>query len=234
MLEKALRLKGWASVLSKQDSDESVSEETQKVGELQVTKLPYKGDDLQDILSTDTLDEHLKIHKRYVDNTREMVQGTKYADMELDDAVRILAKKDRDSRLFRNAAQAWNHAFYWMSISPPGQDTAPKGSLLSAVDNTFGGMDECREEMIHSASSVFGSGWVWLIVADGKLQLLTTRNEGTPLAKESYKPLLCLDIWEHAYFLDYRSDRKSYIDSAVKQLLNWGFAEKNFEDQTGW
>ena len=246
-LKQALNLGGWSHRLTKKDSDsESDSDSSsdsssdseaidvnQEVGELKLPKLPFKSKDLQDILSSDTLDEHMKLHKQYVDHTREMVVGTKLEKMELDDVVKLTARKP-ESKLFLNAAQAWNHAFYWRSISPPNQDTAPKGDLGNIVNQTFGSIDACREKLIKSASEVFGSGWVWLVQKDGKLSIMTTQGAGTPVQTKGVIPLLCIDLWEHAYYLDYKSDRMSYMDSAVKQLLNWGFADDNWEAKEDW
>jgi Fe-Mn family superoxide dismutase len=206
---------------------------TQTAGDLSLPDLPYKSGDLHDIISSNTIDAHLKLHKVYVDRTRELVQGTKLADMELDDVVKAVSNK-KGTPIYKNANQAWNHAFYWMSISPPGQDTAPTGDLANAVDAAFGDVDGCREKLIKASLELFGSGYVWLVNNEGKVGIMTTPNGTTPFSDKGNVPLICVDVWEHAYYLDYESDRASYVDSTVKQLLNWGFADKNWEDKSGW
>lgn len=231
MLEKSLNLRCWSTLLKAQ---EETAEETsgRKAGELVMPELSYKAGELDPVLSSKTIDAHLQLQKKYVDRTRELVSGTEYADMALPEVIEKLG--DTRDRLFHNAAQAWNHAFYWMSISPPGQDTAPTGSLLEAVEGEFGGIDECRDEIIRQASTLFGSGWVWLVQEDDKPVVVLSKDAGTPLSDKGLRPILCVDLWEHSYYLDYEIDRKSYIDSAVKQLLNWGFADRNWQGSGEW
>jgi len=249
MLEKAMRLRGWSDLLKQHSESDSESDSSsasddsssyaqkadvsQKAGELLVPKLPYKSQDLQGLLSKEALDAHIRIHKIYTDKTRELVKGTPLAEKELDDVVRIAAKKP-ESPLFINAAQAWNHAFYWLSISPPGQGTSPSGSLLTSVESAFDSVDNCRDEIIRTADKLVGSGWIWVVSRGDKVELLSTNDADTPLRDKDIRPLLCIDVWEHAYYLDYKYDRTSYLDSAVKQLLNWGFADRNWVDKTGW
>lgn len=230
MLEKALSLGEWAVVLKAKTPED----EKNTVSDLVMPELPFKAGDLDPILSRSTIDAHQQIHKKYVDRTRELVRGTPYAEMSLGEVVRKSAVQEKDSKLFRNVSQAWNHAFYWLSISPPGQDTAPKGSLLDAVNEKYGSIEECREAIIHEASRMFGSGYVWVVQEEDEPEILLTKDAMTPLAEEDLRPVLCLDLWEHAYYLDYEGDRKSYIDSAVKQLLNWGFADRNWEGSDEW
>jgi len=231
MLEKALHLDCWAQILKrKEPSDDS---EGMTTSDLVMPELPFKPSDLDPVLSSSSVDAHQQIHKGYVDRSRELVRGTSYADMTLKEAVEEAAKKDKDSELFRNLSQAWNHAFYWMSISPPGQGTAPKSALLEAVNKKYGSIDKCRDTIIEEASKMFGSGYVWVVQDKEELSVVLTKDAATPLA-EGLKPLLCLDLWEHAYYLDYEGDRMSYIDSGVKELLNWGFADRNWEGGDEW
>lgn len=230
MLEKALHLDCWAQILKRHGSDE---EEGTPTADIMMSELPFKPSELDPVLSSSTIDAHQKLHKRYVDRTRELVRGTPYAEMTLPEAVQQIAKDEKDSSLFRNVAQAWNHAFYWLSISPPGKDTAPRGSLLDAINEKFGGIEKCRDKMIEEGSKVFGSGYVWLVQEKDKPSVLLTKDAMNPLA-EGLKPLICLDLWEHAYYLDYEGDRMSYIDSGIKELLNWGFADRNWESSDEW
>jgi Fe-Mn family superoxide dismutase len=120
-----------------------------------------------------------------------------------------------------------------MSISPPGKDTAPKSSLLEAVKEKFGGIEECRSALIKEGSKLFGSGYVWLVQENESLSVVLIKDAMNPLV-EDLRPLLCLDLWEHAYYLDYEGDRMSYLDSGVKELLNWGFADRNWEGNEEW
>lgn len=230
MLEKVLHLTCWADILKAKKPD---TDEAKTAADLLMPELPFKPGDLDPILSRSTIDAHQQIHKNYVDRTRELVRGTPYADMSLGEVVRRSAQQERDSKLFRNASQAWNHAFYWLSISPPGQDTAPKGSLLDAVNGKFGSIEECRDALVQESSKMFGSGYVWLVQEEDELTVVLSKDAMSPLA-EDLRPLLCLDLWEHAYYLDYEGDRKSYVDSGIKQLLNWGFADRNWEGSNEW
>ena len=229
MLEKALHLACWADLLKAHAEEDNGTPSE----DILMQELPFKPSELDPVLSSSTIDAHQQIHKRYVDRTRELVRGTPYASMTLREVVEKAGNSGKDKSLFRNASQAWNHAFYWMSISPPGKDTSPRGSLLDAVKKVFGGIEDCRESLIEEGSKVFGSGYVWLVQKDGKPVVLKTDDADSPLPL-GFKPLLCLDLWEHAYYLDYEGDRMSYLDSGVKELLNWGFADQNWEGNDEW
>jgi Fe-Mn family superoxide dismutase len=226
-MQDIIGLRQWARVLKADKGDTKKPEEESPTGELRLQELPYKAKDLGGILSSKTIEAHLQLTKKYVDKTRELVQNTEYAKLGLDEVV-VKTSSDFTNPLFRNASQAWNHAFYWMCISPPEQDTMPTGDLLQAVEKTYGSADKCREEMIKEGSKVFGSGWLWLNRSGDGLAIYITANARSPLPEKEV-PLLCIDLWEHAYYLDYEIDRASYLDSSVKQLLNWGFADKNWE-----
>jgi len=230
MLEDAFGFRVWSNFLSKEGKTEPGGDPTDSLGvkasALVMPKLDYKPADLHKVLTKASLDAHLKIHKRYVDKTRELTHGTEFADMPLSKVVVESGKKDK--KLFQNASQAWNHAFYWLSISPPGQDTSPTGALLDAVNKSYGSVDECRAQMASTANKFFGSGWLWIVRDGDTPAVITTMNAGNPLTEKT-TPIACIDLWEHAYFLDYKDDRESYVDSAIKDLLNWGFADRNWQ-----
>lgn len=231
MLEEALSLGKWSRILKQKRGAEEGDE--LPASKIVMTELPFKPSELDPVLSSSTVDAHQRIHKDYIDRTRELVQGTPYAEMSLREVVRRSGENEKDSDLFRNAAQAWNHAFYWLSISPPGQDTAPRGDLLDIIREKFGSIEACREKIIGVADESFGSGYVWVVQEEDTVSVLLTKDAMTPIAK-GLKPLLCLDLWEHAYYLDYEGDRMSYVDSGVKELLNWGFADRNWENTDEW
>jgi superoxide dismutase, Fe-Mn family len=231
MLEKSLGLNRWSgNVLKEQgpvpppESDMSLAE----AGKLVLPALPYKARNLGGALSRQTIDAHMHLHKRYVDRVRELVTGTDFETMPLIKVVRAAHKDDKNGELFRMAAQAWNHSLYWLSISPPGQDTSPKGDLLKAISSEFGSLDDFRRELIDTANKSFGSVWLWLVKEDDKPKIVVSKDAMTPAVVESMKPLFCIDLWEHAYYLDYYGDRRAYIDKAVLGLLNWRVADNNW------
>jgi Fe-Mn family superoxide dismutase len=231
VLEKTLNLSRWSGFVLKEGGEPPDEQDSsfgaQKAGKIVLPALSYKSRNLGGAVSKKAIEAHMLLHKKYVDKTRELVTGTDLADMTLDEVVRKTSE-DRNNQLFQNASQAWNHAFYWMSISPPGQDTSPKSDLLKAVNAEYKSVDGCREELIKEAGNVFGSGWVWLVRNGDKAEIIISKDATSPLVKEGLKPLFCIDLWEHAYFLDHRGDRAAYINLAVKGLLNWGFADRNW------
>lgn len=197
--------------------------------------LPYDYDALQPVISSATLKLHHGAHHRgYVDKLKALVKGSELENESLETIVRRSAWSaavDRASRLiFNNAAQAWNHAFYWRSLRPKVLGGGPKGALASRLDADFGGQQRFSELFKTAALSVFGSGWVWLIEDSGLLRIQATANADTPIA-HGHAPLLVLDVWEHAYYLDYQSRRVAYVEGAVDFLLDWEFAERNFTRQ---
>jgi len=202
---------------------------TDIAGRLVMPALPFKMGELSPALSRDTIEAHVRIHKRYVDLVREMVRGTRFEQEDLRSLISSGA--DGNKVLARRAGEAWNHAFYWMSISPPGQDTAPTGDLLSAVRRKYGSTEECRRVMVDMGDKLFGSGWLWLVKRNEEPEVVYGENAAGPLLDESMTPLLAIDLWEHAYYLDYQSDRRSYLNKAVRQLVNWGFADRNWHEQ---
>lgn len=181
--------------------------------------LPYAEDALEPVISAETLRlHHDKHHKKYVDTANELLAKDPIQAASLEEVVRASRGK-----LFNNAAQAWNHDFYWQSLSPKRQ--RPSGALRARLEKDFGNYDRFAEAFAAAALGQFGSGWAWLLDKDGRLQVMATSNAETPMA-QGIKCLLTVDVWEHAYYVDYRNERERYV-SAVMDRLNWESAEKN-------
>ncbi|MQR01802.1 superoxide dismutase [Glaciimonas soli] len=185
--------------------------------------LPYALDALAPHISKETLEYHYgKHHQTYVTNLNNLV-----ADMGSDEASLEKIVKTSSGGIFNNAAQIWNHTFYWKSLSPQGGG-APTGALADAINAKWGSFDEFKAELNKVAAGTFGSGWAWLVKnADGSLALVSTSNAATPLTTDA-KPLLTVDVWEHAYYIDYRNSRPNYL-AAFWNLVNWDFAAENFK-----
>jgi Fe-Mn family superoxide dismutase len=184
--------------------------------------LPYEQDALEPHVSANTMSFHYgKHHNAYVTNLNKLIEGTDFAGATLE---QIIAKSD--GGIFNNAAQVWNHTFFWHSMTPAGGGK-PSGKLAEKIDADFGSFDKFREEFTAAATTQFGSGWAWLVVDNGKLKVVKTANAETPL-KSGQTPLLTLDVWEHAYYLDYQNRRPDFIQVFLNNLANWGFAEENF------
>ena len=182
--------------------------------------LPYPQDALAPAISAETLAlHHGKHHKKYVDTMNELLQKEALGGATLEDVVR-----QAKGKLFNNAAQAWNHAFYWNSLSP--KKTRPSAALQRRLESDFGSYERFADELAKAASGVFGSGWAWLIEDDGRLAVATTANADTPMA-HGKKCLLTIDVWEHAYYVDYRNQRERYLAALIGERLNWEFAERN-------
>lgn len=189
-------------------------------------ELPYDYDALHPVISAATMKLHHGAHHRgYVDKLNALIKGTDLADASLESIV-----KRSSGAIFNNAAQAWNHAFHWRSLRPKVSHGAPQGALAARIDADFGGQQRFGELFKAAAMGVFGSGWVWLVDIGGKLEIKPTANADTPIA-HGQQPLLVLDVWEHAYYLDYQSRRLAYVEGAVDLLLDWEFAERNFARQ---
>jgi Fe-Mn family superoxide dismutase len=191
-------------------------------------KLPYAENALEPVISGRTLSFHYgKHHAGYVAKLNELVEGTPYAGRPLDEVVTRTAKDPAAKTIFNNAAQAWNHDFYWRSMRPKGGGM-PGGSLAAAIERDFGGLTEFRNSFAKAAAGEFGSGWAWLVASkDGKLKIATTDDADTPIVRGE-KPLLTIDVWEHAYYLDYQNRRPDYIAAWLDKPINWEFAGKNF------
>jgi len=184
--------------------------------------LPYPSNRLVPYISEETLEFHYgKHHQTYVTNLNNLIPGTEFEGMSLEDIV-----TKSSGPIFNNAAQVWNHTFYWNSLAP-NAGGEPTGALADAINATFGSFEKFKEEFTKCAVGTFGSGWAWLVKnADGSLALVSTSNAGCPLAT-AQKPLLTCDVWEHAYYIDYRNARPKYLE-AFWALVNWEFAAANF------
>jgi len=191
---------------------------------IELPELPYAMNALEPYISQETLEYHYgKHHKAYVDKTNTMIEGTEYANMPLEDIVRKAS-----GGLFNQAAQVWNHTFYWNSMSPNGGGE-PKGAVADAIRESFGSFDDFKKQFNEKTAGNFGSGWGWLVKkADGKLDILETDDAGSALTHEGLTPLMTCDVWEHAYYIDYRNARPKYLE-AFWNLVNWDFVLKNFE-----
>ena len=185
--------------------------------------LPYNRDALVPYISEETLDFHYgKHHQAYVTNLNNLVEGTDNANKSLEEVVR-----SSEGGLFNNAAQVWNHTFYWNSLAP-NAGGAPTGALADAIDAAFGSYDDFKAKFTASAAGNFGSGWTWLVKnAAGELEIVNTSNAGTVITDESLTPLLTCDVWEHAYYVDYRNARPEYLKN-FWEIVNWDFASANF------
>jgi Fe-Mn family superoxide dismutase len=186
-------------------------------------ELPYAMDALQPHISQETLEYHYgKHHKTYVDKLNGLLEGTADADKSLEEVI-----KSSSGGVFNNAAQIWNHTFYWHCLSPNGGGAA-SGAVADAINNAFGSFDKFKEEFTNSAVNNFGSGWTWLVKkADGSVAIVNTSNAATPLTEPDHTPLLTCDVWEHAYYIDYRNLRPKYLE-AFWALVNWDFVNQNF------
>lgn len=188
----------------------------------QLPPLPYAMDALAPHISKETLEYHYgKHHQTYVTNLNNLIPGTEFESASLEDIV-----LKSSGGIFNNAAQVWNHTFYWHSLSPTA--TSPSPSLAAAIDAKWGSLQAFQEAFNKSAAGNFGSGWTWLVKkADGSLDIVNTSNAATPLTAGD-KPLLTCDVWEHAYYIDYRNARPKYLETFWK-LANWSFADQNFK-----
>ncbi len=190
--------------------------------------LPYSKDALAPHISSDTLDfHHGKHHKTYVDKANAAVEGTDLEGQDLESVIKT-SWSDKNMGVFNNAAQIWNHTFYWNSMSPNGGGK-PTGDIADAIDQSFGSYDKFVEEFKNAGVGQFGSGWAWLVVKDGKLEVQKTPNAELPLAHDSGTALLTMDVWEHAYYLDYQNRRPDYIGAFLEHLVNWDFANQNLK-----
>jgi superoxide dismutase, Fe-Mn family len=182
--------------------------------------LPYPEDALAPVISAETLALHHGKHQRkYVDTMNELLQKERVRGATLEDVVRAA-----NGKLFNNAAQAWNHDFYWHSLTP--KNTRPSSALARRIDADFGSYERFSAQLGTAATDLFGSGWAWLIEDGGKLAITTTSNADTPMA-HGKKCLLAIDVWEHAYYVDYRNERERYLSGVIGERLNWEFAERN-------
>ena len=190
--------------------------------------LPYADTALEPVISANTLSFHYgKHHKTYVDNLNNLVKGTDYESATLEKIITDTAGKADKAPLFNNAAQIWNHTFYWHSMKGNGNGGGkPSGKVAQMIDASFGGYDNFRKEFAATTVSQFGSGWGWLVLDGGALKVVKTAQCGGPVHK-GQKPLLTIDVWEHAYYLDHQNKRAAYVEAVIDRLLNWDFAAQN-------
>jgi len=191
-----------------------------------LSPLPYAEDALEPIISARTIGFHYgKHHRGYVDALNKLIAGTEFADLSLAKLIAETAGKADRIALFNNAAQTWNHTFYWHSLRSKGGGEPPV-ALKQRIEASFGSLDACKKELATAATTQFGSGWAWLVLEAEKLRVVKTGNAETPLTK-GVKPLLAIDVWEHAYYLDYQNRRADYVSAVLDKLINWGFASEN-------
>ena len=185
--------------------------------------LPYEKNALAPHISAETLEFHYgKHHQAYVTNLNKLLEGKPEANKSLEEII-----LSSDGGVFNNAAQVWNHTFYWHSMKPGGGGQ-PTGDLLAAIQRDFGSFDKLKEEFTNAATTQFGSGWAWLVLDKGKLAVTKTGNADLPM-KHGQKALLTLDVWEHAYYIDFRNARPKYIETFLSSLVNWDFALENLK-----
>jgi Fe-Mn family superoxide dismutase len=187
--------------------------------------LPYGDTALAPTISAETVRFHYGKHNQgYIDELNKLITGTKFADLSLVQTIQATSGIAEHAAIFNNAAQAWNHAFYWRSLSPKGA-AMPRG-LKVRIESTFGDVEALTDELRAAATGQFGSGWAWLVLDGATLKVVKTGNAGTPLT-EHVRPLLVIDVWEHAYYLDFRNRRADYVDAILDKLINWAFAAEN-------
>ena len=190
---------------------------------IQLPPLPFGKDALSPHISVETVEYHYgKHHQAYVNNLNQLIPRTKYENLPLEDIVR-----SSEGKIFNNAAQVWNHTFYWNCLTPNAAGK-PAGALLQRIEQHFGSFEQFQKQFTETAVGLFGSGWAWLVqTPTGTLELLATSNAATPLTTQD-KPLLTCDVWEHAYYIDYRNARPKYVEAFWK-VANWDFAAKNLK-----
>ena len=190
---------------------------------IELPKLPYEMNALEPHISQKTLEFHYgKHHNGYVNNLNKLIAGTPFENKSLEEIV-----KTAQGGMFNNAAQVWNHTFYWNCMTPNPKKTVPTGKLMDAIVRDFGSFDAFKEKFINACVTLFGSGWAWLVAdKEGKLSIVQTSNAQTPLT-EGLKPLLVCDVWEHAYYLDYQNLRANYVNE-FWSIINWEFVELNY------
>lgn len=194
---------------------------------IKLDELPFKTGDLEPYISTKTVEMHHGGHQKgYVDKINKAISGTDYDAMSLPQIVEAAVEKS-DTKTFQNAAQAWNHAFYWSCMAPDGR-RQPQGELAAQIQTDFGSLQEFHDAFVQEATGVFGSGWAWLVWAGDRLKIVGTSNADLPMQKDELA-LYCCDVWEHAYYLDYQKDRAQYLKDCLYNLHDWRVTETRFE-----
>jgi Fe-Mn family superoxide dismutase len=185
--------------------------------------LPYADDALEPVITANAIGFHYgKHHKSYVDNLNRLVAGTEYVELPLEKIITSTAGLSDQIAIFNNAAQIWNHSFYWKSMKPKGGGEPP-AALKQLIEASFGSTEVCKKELADAANAQFGSGWVWLVLDEDKLKVVKTGNADVPLTT-GMKPLITIDVWEHAYYLDYQNRRADYVNAVLDKLISWEFA----------
>jgi Fe-Mn family superoxide dismutase len=188
--------------------------------------LPYAENALDPAISANTIGAHYgKHHKGYVDTLNKLLAGTELENLSLERLIATTAGKSDKAAIFNNAAQTWNHTFYWRSLRPKGGGVPPM-ALRQKIEASFGNLDACKKELATAATSQFGSGWAWLVLDADKLKVVKTADAETPLTAGA-TVLVAIDVWEHAYYLDYQNRRADYVSAVLDKLINWGFAADN-------
>ncbi len=189
-------------------------------------QLPFEKDALAPYITANTLDFHYgKHHKAYVDNLNKLIEGTELATKSLEEIIKIAAKDSAKTGIFNNAAQVWNHSFYWQCLKKTGGG-APTGAVAEKIKTTWGNLEKFADDLKNAGITQFGSGWAWLISEGNELKITKTANADTPIA-HGQKPLLTIDVWEHAYYLDYQNRRPDYLSAVIQNLINWDFVNAN-------
>ena len=189
---------------------------------IQLPDLPFAKDALAPIISANTLDFHYgKHHRAYVDNANKLIAGTEFENMTLEAIIKKTVGDAAKVGIFNNTAQIWNHSFYWQCLKPGGGGV-PTGAIGTKIIAAWGSYDKFVEELKTAGTTQFGSGWAWLVLDNGQLKIVKTANADTPIA-HGLKPLLTLDVWEHAYYLDYQNRRPDYLAAVIDKLINWDF-----------
>jgi Fe-Mn family superoxide dismutase len=195
---------------------------------LVLSPLPYSEDALEPYISAETMNLHYgKHHAGYINTANRLLKDSAFRDKTLVEVIRLTADKKEYGDLFNNAAQAWNHAFFWQCVKPGGGGL-PKGQLAKKIEDAFGSFDAFKNDFLAASKGHFGSGWVWLVLDRDTLKVVTTANADTPLAHE-LKPVLTVDVWEHAYYLDYQNRRTDFVETVLDKLANWDFVASQLE-----
>ena len=196
--------------------------------EVELEKLPYAEDALVPVISANTVSFHYgKHHAGYVKTLNSLIAGTKYEGLPLAEIVRA-ASADGNASVFNNAAQTWNHTFYWNTLAPEGKGGEPSAAFVKAVEAAFGSMDACKAALADAAVKRFGSGWAWLIAEGGKLSIVSTPNAETPIVRPGVTPLAVVDVWEHAYYLDWQNRRADHVKDVIGKLFSWKAVSDRF------
>jgi Fe-Mn family superoxide dismutase len=202
----------------------TTEKEVWKKSPVALPELPWAKDALAPIISANTIDFHYgKHHKAYVDKTLELIKGTEYENMSLEEIGMETFGKPEKKVLYNNAMQIWNHNYYWKGLAPVGT-VKPSERLLKRIEKDFGSWEEFRKQLVQAGMTQFGSGWAWVVLEDDKLSVFKTPNADDAWSY-SHKPVLTLDVWEHAYYLDYQNKRQAYLEAVIDNLVNWDFME---------